>query len=303
MRHPRSRRDRNAPASARFSSRWRRRQTRRSSVRCPGISAQRLPSTVPRIIGQNASLRSAFDGNMSEMPTLAYFMSTVSVLLMLFMNSAMPNIPSASAMISTPSNNSVMPKVKRGCPVSMSDPDDADQKAENRHRDALERRSLRQRRAREQSHQHQRTYFGGPEFERHLDQERRQENHFGDAERGADKGGDDGDAERGAALALLGQRKPVETGHGVRRMTGQIEQDRADRPAILGAIIDAGKHQDRRHRLHPEGQRQQDRDRRDRSHPRQHADQVADQHPEKTIHQVVRLERHAKAVPEIGNRR
>ncbi len=77
---------------------------------------------VPRIIGQNASLRSAFDGNMSAMPTLAYFMSTVSVLLMLFMNSAMPNIPSASAMISTPSNSSVMPKVKRGCPVSMSDP-------------------------------------------------------------------------------------------------------------------------------------------------------------------------------------
>ena len=41
---------------------------------------------------------------------------------MLFMNSAMPNIPSARAMISTPSNSSVMPKVKRGCPVSMSDP-------------------------------------------------------------------------------------------------------------------------------------------------------------------------------------
>src|SRR6202000_1899135 len=88
----------------------------------PGIRAQRLPRMVPRIIGQNANLRSAFDGNMSEMPTLADFMSTVSVLLMLFMNSAMPNMPSASAMISTPSNNSVMPKVKRGWPVSISDP-------------------------------------------------------------------------------------------------------------------------------------------------------------------------------------
>ncbi len=88
----------------------------------PGISAHRLPSSVPRIIGQNDSFKSAFDGNMSEMPTLAYLMSTVSVLLMLFMNSATPNMPSASAMISTPSNNSVMPKVKRGCPVSISDP-------------------------------------------------------------------------------------------------------------------------------------------------------------------------------------
>ena len=100
--------------------------------------------------------------------------------------------------------------------------DDADQKAENRHRDALERRSLGQRRAREQSDQHQRADFGGPEFERHLDQERRQENHLGDAERCADEGGDDGDAERGAALALLGQRKAVETRHRMRRMTWQI---------------------------------------------------------------------------------
>ncbi len=77
---------------------------------------------VPRIIGQNASLRSAFDGNMSDTPTLAYFMSTVSVLLMLFRNSAIPNNPSASAMISMPSNSSGMPKVRRGSPVSMSDP-------------------------------------------------------------------------------------------------------------------------------------------------------------------------------------
>src|ERR1700730_10402703 len=38
----------------------------------PGISAQRLPSKVPRIFGHNANLRSAFDGNMSETPTLAY---------------------------------------------------------------------------------------------------------------------------------------------------------------------------------------------------------------------------------------
>ena len=180
--------------------------------------------------------------------------------------------------------------------------DDADQQAEHRHRDALERRSLRQRRAREQAHQHQRANFGRAEFERHLDQERRQENHFGDAERCADEGGDDGDAERGAALALLGQRKSVQTGHGVRRMARQIEQDRADRSAILGAVIDAGEHQDRRHRLHPEGQRQQNRNRRDRSHSRQHADQVADQHAEEAIHQVVRLERDAKAVPEIGKR-
>src|SRR5664279_5124871 len=38
------------------------------------------------------------------------------------MNSAMPNRPSAMATISTPSNRFGMPKVKRGVPVSMSEP-------------------------------------------------------------------------------------------------------------------------------------------------------------------------------------
>ncbi len=181
--------------------------------------------------------------------------------------------------------------------------DDADQEPEHRHGDALERRPLRQRRTCQQSDQHQRTDFGGSEFERHLDQERRQENHLGDAEGRTDEGGNDGDAERGAALALFGQRKPVQTGHGVRRMARQIQENRADRSAILGAVVDAGQHQDRRHRLHPECQRQQDGNGGDGTHSRQYADKVADQHAEKAVHQIVRLKRYAKAVPEIGNRR
>ena len=180
--------------------------------------------------------------------------------------------------------------------------DDAEQQAEHRHGDALERGALGERRSRDQAHQHQRAHFGRAEFQRHLDQERREENHLGDAEGSADEGGNDGDAERRAALALLGQRKAVQTGDGVRRMTRQVEQDRADRPAILGAVIDAGQHQDRRDRMHAESERQQNRDRGDRPHARQHADEIADQHAEEAIHQVVRLERDAEAVPEIGER-
>ncbi len=135
--------------------------------------------------------------------------------------------------------------------------DDADKEAEHRHRDALERRALGQRRSGQQSHQHQRAHFGRTEFERHLDQEWRQENHLGDAERRADEGGDDGDAERRSALALLGQRKAVQTGDGVGRVTRQIQENRADRAAVLRAVIDAGQHQDRGHRRHAEGQRKQ----------------------------------------------
>ena len=105
--------------------------------------------------------------------------------------------------------------------------------------------------------------------------------------------------ERDAAAALLGHREAVETRHRVRRVARQIEQDGADRAAILRAVHDAAQHQDGGDRLHAEGQRQQDRDGGERAHAGQHADHVADQHADEAEHQIVRLERDAEAVPEV----
>ena len=85
-------------------------------------------------------------------------------------------------------------------------------------------------------------------------------------------------------------------------MARQIEQDRADRAAILRAIENARQHQDGADRLDAEGERQKDRDGRERAHARQHADHVADQHADEAPHQVVRFERDAEAVPEIRER-
>jgi len=51
--------------------------------------------------------------------------------------------------------------------------DDAEQKADDRHGDALERRAARERRAREQAEQHQRADFGRPKVKRDRDQDRR----------------------------------------------------------------------------------------------------------------------------------
>ena len=105
------------------------------------------------------------------------------------------------------------------------------------------------------------------------------------------------DAERDTAAALLGHREAVETRDRVRWMTRQVEQDRADRAAVLRAVHHAGEHQDGADRLDAEGQRQQDRDGGERAHARQHADHVADQHADEAPHEVVRLERDAEAVP------
>ncbi len=88
----------------------------------PGMSAHRLPISVPRNIGAIERLKSCLLGHMSRSRTLAYLALTSATWLTLFMNSAMPNRPSASAMSSTPSARCVMPKVKRSAPVSRSVP-------------------------------------------------------------------------------------------------------------------------------------------------------------------------------------
>src|SRR5690349_9329405 len=85
-------------------------------------------------------------------------------------------------------------------------------------------------------------------------------------------------------------------------MAWQVEQDRADRPAVLGTVHHASEHQDGADRLDAEGQRQQDRDGGERAHAGEHTDHVADQHADEAPHQVLRLERNAEAVPEIRER-
>src|ERR1700742_1193425 len=203
----------------------------------PGISAQRLPSSVPRIIGQNDFFRSAFDGNMSEMPTLAYFMSTVSVLLMLFMNSAMPNMPSASAMISTPSNNSVMPKVNRGWPVSMSEPTMPTSRPSTVIAMPLSGEPLASVEPASRPTSISEQTSAGPNSSAILTRNGARKI-ISVMPNDAPMKAAIGEAQRRAALALLGQRKAVETGHRVRWMTWQIKQDRTDRAAVLRAVID-----------------------------------------------------------------
>ena len=236
---------------------------------------------------------------MSRSLTFEYCVLTCAVWLTLFMNSAMPNRPSASATSSMPSSSSGKPKVSRSAPVSRSEPTRPKIKPSTVMATPLIGEPRAKRRAGQQAEQHQRADLGRAEFQRDRDQQRRQEHHLGDAPRRADERPDHGDGKGNAALALLGHREAVETRDRVRWMTRQVEQDRADRAAVLRAVEDARQHQDGADRLDAEGQRQQDRDGRERPHAGQHADHVADQHAEEAVHQVVRLERDAEAVPKV----
>src|SRR3569833_3882884 len=70
----------------------------------PGISEHRLPTSVPRNIGAIVRRHSSREGRMSLSVTFAYLALTVDTWLTEFMNSPMPNRPSASAISSMPSS-------------------------------------------------------------------------------------------------------------------------------------------------------------------------------------------------------
>ena len=108
------------------------------------------------------------------------------------------------------------------------------------------------------------------------------------------------DRERRAGLALARHLVAVEAGDDRRRLARHVDQDRRRRAAVLRAVVDAGEHDQRRHRLQRVGRRQQHRDRRDRTDAGQHADQRAEQHADERVEQVDRRQRDAEAEREMA---
>jgi hypothetical protein len=155
--------------------------------------------------------------------------------------------------------------------------DGREQQAQHDHAEGLQDRAARQHDREAQTHHHQRKILGRAEQQRELGQRR--------AERGDDDGGNAAGeegaerrrAERDAGAALLGHLVAVQRGDDRGRLAGDVHQDGRRRAAVLGAVIDAGEHDQRAHRIEPEGDRQQDGDGRDRADARQHADQRADE--------------------------
>ena len=86
------------------------------------MSEHRLPTSVPRSIAGSAHFSSAMLGRMSFNLTWEYLVLMGADWFTLFMNSAMPNRPSASATSSMPSSSCGKPKVNRSAPVSRSEP-------------------------------------------------------------------------------------------------------------------------------------------------------------------------------------
>ena len=120
------------------------------------------------------------------------------------------------------------------------------------------------------------------------------------ADRAREERADGGRGEREAGLALPRHLIAVERRHHRGRFARQVDQDGRGRAAVLRAVIDAGQHDQRRHRRQPEGDRQQHRDGGDRAEAGQHADRGAEEHADQAIQEVRQAERSLGAEPQIA---
>ncbi len=165
----------------------------------------------------------------------------------------------------------------------------ADGGEEDAHQDHGDR--LRHRAARQHHGEHEAQHHEG-EVVRRAEQQRPGRHRHG--QRGDDEGGgaagderaDGGDAEGHAGAPLLGHLVAVERGDHRRGLAGDVDQDGRRGAAVLGAVVDAGQHDQRADRVEPEGDRQEHGDGGDGTDARQHADERADQAAEKAKGQV-----------------
>jgi hypothetical protein len=84
-----------------------------------------------------------------------------------------------------------------------------------------------------------------------------------------------GHRERRAGAALARHLVAVDGSHHRRRFARHVDQDRRRRTAVLGAVVDAGQHDQGRRRVERVGRGQQHRDRRHRADAGEDADQRA----------------------------
>ena len=180
--------------------------------------------------------------------------------------------------------------------------DEAEQDAEAHHGDGLDERAARQHNRGDETEHHQREIIRRTELERELGERRREEGDHQRRDAAGDEGADGRDPERGPGAAVARHLVAVERGDDGGRLARNVDQDRGGRAAVLGAVIDAGEHDQGGRRVEPEGERQQHRHRRHRPDPRQHADQRAEKAADEAIERVLPGERDAETESEIGQR-
>ena len=206
-----------------------------------------------------------------------------------------PKRPMTAIRKSKPRSSSIVPKVMRRLPVTLSMPTAASAKPSIIAGEHLEGRFPSHADEAAEGQKLDREELGRPELQREAGDDRRQEGQHEDGEEGADEGGGEGGRERLVGLALLRHGMAVEGGRDRPRLAGNVEQDRGDGAAEQRAPVDRRQHDDRRGRRHREGERQQDGDAVGAAEAGQHADQHAERDADEHVDDVHRVGEDAEA--------
>ena len=193
----------------------------------------------------------------------------------------MPKSPMTATMKSKPFISSVIPKVRRSWPVTMSSPAEARMKPMQDRDQRLDRVAAAQADERREGEELDREELGRAELERDLGQQRGEERDQHDREERAHERGGEGGGERLAPLPLPRHRIAVEGGGHRPRLARDVEEDRRDGAAEERAPVEAREQDDGRGRRHREGERQQDRHAVGAAQARQHADDGAERDAER----------------------
>ena len=214
------------------------------------------------------------------------------------MISATPNMPIATTTKPMPSESSGMSKVKRSTPELTSVPIRPSSRPKITIAIALVSEP-REHRGRNQSEDHQREVFRRPELERHLGERRRGDGDHQRRDAAGEERAHGGGGERRPGAPLASHLVPVETGDDRSRLARKVDQDRGGGAAVLRAVIDAGKHDQRGDRAQVERDRQQHRDRGHRADAGQHADERAEHDADQRVEQVQGRDRDAEAEDQV----
>ena len=106
--------------------------------------------------------------------------------------------------------------------------------------------------------------------------------------------------QRRPGAPLPGQGIAVEGGGDGRRFARRVEQDRGDRAAVHGGVVDRRQHHHGGDRVHAEGERHEDRDPGRRPEARDDPDHHADQRADHEEHEVGGRQRDGHPEREIG---
>ena len=120
--------------------------------------------------------------------------------------------------------------------------DQTEQQTQDDHGEGLEQRTAGQRHRGDQAQHHQRKVFRGTELKRHIRQRRGCDGEQDGRHRAGEEGAESGGGERRPGAALLRHLVAVDRRHDRRTFSGQVDQDRGGRAAILRAVVNTGQH-------------------------------------------------------------